>query len=57
MQKLFTFKEVATQLSVSQEFLRKLQRKNLLTVVRIGRAVRIPEAEVCRLCGEETPPV
>jgi len=53
MQKLFTLKDAAAMLSVSPEFLQKLQRQNRLHVVRLGRAVRISEAEIDRLCRDE----
>jgi excisionase family DNA binding protein len=53
MQKLFTLKDAATSLAVSPEFLKKLQRQNRLHVIRLGRAVRISEAELDRLCRDE----
>ena len=53
VQRLVTLKTAAEQLSVSPEFLKKLQRQRRLRVVRLGRAVRISEQELERLCREE----
>ena len=53
VQKLITLKEAAALLSVSPEFLKKLQREGRLKVVRLGTAVRIEERELERLCREE----
>lgn len=53
MQKLVTLKEAAAMLSVSPEFLKKLQRQERLRVVRLGRAVRVTESEIDRLCRDE----
>lgn len=55
MRQLLTFKTAAERLAVSTEFLRKLQRRGRLRVVRLGRAVRITEQELDRLCREERP--
>lgn len=52
MQQLVTLKEAAETLAVSPEFLKKLQRLGRLQVVRLGKAVRVSEHEVERLCGE-----
>ena len=52
MEQLVTLKEAAQTLSVSPEFLKKLQRLGRLQVVRLGRAVRVSEQEVERLCRE-----
>ena len=52
MKKLIALKTAAEVLSVSPEFLKKLQRDGRLKVVRLGRAVRISEDEVERLCRE-----
>ena len=53
MERLLTVKEASQRLSVSPEFLKKLQRQGQLKVVRIGRAVRISEHELERLCRGE----
>jgi hypothetical protein len=47
--KLFTLKQSAATLSVSVEFLKKLHRVGQLDVVRLGRAIRVPERELERL--------
>ena len=52
MEQLVTLKEGATRLAVSPEFLKKLQRCGRLRIVRLGRAVRISEHEIERLCRE-----
>ncbi len=52
MTKLLALKDAAEQLSVSPEFLKKLQRDGRLQVVRLGRAVRVSEEEVERLARE-----
>ncbi len=52
MQKLLPLKTAAAMMSVSTEFLKKLQRQGQLRVVHLGRAVRISEHEVERLCRE-----
>ena len=53
MQKLLTLKDSAALLSVSVEFLKKLRRDKRLHVVKLGRAVRVSEQELERLCREE----
>lgn len=53
MEHLFTLKQAATILAVSPEFLKKLQRTGRLRIVRLGRAVRVSERELERLCREE----
>jgi excisionase family DNA binding protein len=53
MDRLFTLKKAAEILAVSPEFLKKLQRNGRLHVVRLGRAVRVSERELDRLCREE----
>jgi excisionase family DNA binding protein len=50
---LLTLKQAAATLSVSPEFLKKLQRQGRLKVVRLGRAIRVSEQELDRLCREE----
>ena len=52
MEQLVTLKEAAQTLSVSPEFLRKLQRLGRLRVVRLGRSVRVSEHEIERLSRE-----
>jgi excisionase family DNA binding protein len=52
MERLVTMKRAAARLQVSERFLRRLARSGHLKVVRIGRAVRIPAAELERLCRE-----
>jgi excisionase family DNA binding protein len=49
MNQLLTTKEAAWQLAVSPEFVKRLTREGRIKVVRLGRAVRIPQAEVERL--------
>jgi excisionase family DNA binding protein len=53
--KLYTFKEAAARLAISQEFCRKLQRSGHLRVLRLGQAARIPESEIERLCERGVP--
>ena len=53
MQKLVTLKQAAALLSVSEEFMKKLRREGRLHVVKLGRAVRVSELELERLCREE----
>lgn len=53
MEHLFTLKQAAAILAVSPEFLKKLQRAGRLRIVRLGRAVRVSEHELERLCREE----
>jgi excisionase family DNA binding protein len=50
---LHTLKEAAAMLSVSRDFLKKLQRQRRMRIVRLGRAVRVSEQEIERLCREE----
>jgi excisionase family DNA binding protein len=52
MERLMTLKQTAKALSVSSAFLKKLQRQGRLRVVRLGRSVRIPQAEVERLARD-----
>jgi len=54
VERLFTLKQAAAILAVSAEFLKKLQRSGRLHVVRLGRAVRVSERELERLCREES---
>lgn len=48
--RLMTIKQAAANLSVSPEFLKKLQRNGRIRVVHLGRAVRLAEEEIQRLC-------
>jgi excisionase family DNA binding protein len=50
---MFSIKRAARRLQVSEKFLRKLQSVGRLRVVRLGRAVRVSEQELERLCREE----
>ncbi len=50
MERLFTIKRAAQQLQVSEKFLRKLERAGRLPTVRLGRAIRVSERELERLC-------
>ena len=52
MDRLFTLKRAAQQLDVSPEFLKKLRRMGRLRTVSLGRAVRVSEQELQRLCRE-----
>ena len=53
MERYYTIKQAAGQLQVSEKFLRKLQGAGQLRVVRLGRAIRVSQAELERLCREE----
>jgi excisionase family DNA binding protein len=53
--RLLTLQDAASALSVSQDFLKKLYRAGRLPVVRMGRSVRISQAEVDRLVREGVP--
>ena len=53
MERFVTIKRAARALEVSEKFLRNLQRAGRLRVVRLGRAVRISEHEIERICREE----
>ena len=53
MEKFYSLRELATQLSVSVDTLKRLHRKGRLRVVRLGCSVRVTESEVRRLCAEE----
>lgn len=55
MERLVSIKHAAAILSVSPEFLKKLQRDGRLRIVRLGRAVRIPRTELGRLAALGTP--
>jgi excisionase family DNA binding protein len=49
MKQLLTTKAAAGQLAMSPEFIKRLSREGRIKVVRLGRAVRIPQEEVERL--------
>jgi excisionase family DNA binding protein len=53
VEQFYSVRRAARRLAVSEKFLRKLQRAGRLRVVRLGRAVRISEQELTRLCREE----
>lgn len=53
MTQLLRLKKAAQRLDVSPEFLKKLRRQGRLRVVRLGRALRVTEEELDRLCREE----
>lgn len=53
MERLVSIKRAARRLQVSEKFLRRLQQSGRLRVVRLGRAIRISEQELERLCREE----
>lgn len=46
-----TYRQVARAANISERTVRKLVRRGDLAAVRIGRSVRVPRAEVLRLCG------
>jgi excisionase family DNA binding protein len=46
-----TYRQVARAANISERMVRKLVRRGSLTVVRIGKSVRVPRTEVMRLCG------
>jgi excisionase family DNA binding protein len=52
LNRLLTLKEAAEKLAVSQQFLRRLQHKGRLRVIQLGRAVRVSEDELERLCRD-----
>ena len=53
MDRLFTLRAAAQKLAVSQQFLKRLQRQGRLRVIRLGRAIRVSEQELERLCRDE----
>jgi excisionase family DNA binding protein len=53
--RLLNLQDAAAALAVSQDFLKKLYRSNRLRIVKLGRAVRVPEEEVNRLMREGVP--
>ena len=53
MERLLTLKQAAEKLAVSLQFLKRLQRQGRLRVVRLGRAIRVEEAELERLVRDE----
>jgi excisionase family DNA binding protein len=52
MESLLTIKQTAAILAISPEFVKKLQRRGKVRVIRIGRAVRVSPREVERLCRD-----
>jgi excisionase family DNA binding protein len=54
MRKLLTLRDTAELLSISPGFVKKLRRQQRLRVIKLGRAVRVSERELERLCQEET---
>jgi excisionase family DNA binding protein len=52
MDRLYTLRRAAARLDVSERFLRRLYASGRLRVVRLGRAVRIPQQEVERVGRE-----
>ena len=52
VQQLLTLKKAAIKLDVSEQFLKRLQRQGRLRVIYLGRAVRVSEPELERLCRE-----
>jgi excisionase family DNA binding protein len=53
VEQLLTIRKAAEQLAVSPEFIKRLCRRGALRVVRLGRAVRVPQHELERLCRED----
>lgn len=53
--RLFTIRDAAAVLAASTEFLNRLHRCGGLDVVRLGKAVRVPQTEVDRLIREGVP--
>jgi len=53
MEQLLTIRKAAAQLAVSPEFIKRLCRRGSVRVIRLGRAVRIPEREIERLCRQD----
>ncbi len=49
---LLTLKEFSAQLSISEALARKWQRIGKIRVIKLGRAVRVPQEEVDRLIAE-----
>ncbi len=52
MEQLLTLKKAAKKLDVSEQYLKRLQRQGRIRVIRLGRAVRISEQELERLCRD-----
>ncbi len=46
-----TYRQTAHAANISERMVRRLAGDGRLKVVRIGRSVRVPIAEVRRLCG------
>lgn len=56
VQKLYRVREAADILAVSVATLRKYILRRTIAVVRVGRAVRVPESELLRLQREGLTP-
>ena len=56
MNRLLTYKEVAQQTGTSVAFWRKLAARRAITVVRLGRACRVREADLERFLAERCRP-
>ena len=52
MESYLTLKQAAIKLQVSEKFLRRLKTKGRLRVIYLGRAIRVSERELERLCQE-----
>lgn len=52
MEKLVTLRDAAVTLSCSVDYLKRLHRAGRIRIVRLSRAVRLPESELCRLVTE-----
>jgi len=53
VEQLLTLRKAAERLDISPQFLKRLQRQGRLRVVRLGRAIRVTEQELERLCRDE----
>ena len=53
LNRLLTLKQAAEKLAVSPQFLKRLQQQGRLQVIHLGRAVRVTEEELERLCRDE----
>jgi excisionase family DNA binding protein len=50
VEQFLSLRRAARRLDVSVDFLKRLRRQGALQGVKLGRAVRIPESELDRLC-------
>ncbi len=55
MATFLTVREAAEQLAISPRHLRRLIARREIRAVRLGRAIRLPEAELRRLAGDDQP--